>query len=64
MGFFEKSANFFKEVRQELKKVTWPTRQEALRYTIAVVGISIAVAIFLGASDFLFSLLLNKFIIQ
>ncbi len=53
---------FLKEVRLEAKKVNWPTRQQALRYTLVVVGVSLAVAIFLGGIDFLFTLLLNKVI--
>ena len=54
---------FLKEVRLEMKKVNWPTRQETLRYTLIVVGISIAVAAFLGAIDFIFTILLNQFIL-
>jgi len=55
--------NFLKEVRTELRKVTWPTRQETIKYTLMVVGVSAGVAIFLGALDFLFAFLLNKFVI-
>jgi len=54
---------FLKEVRAELKRVTWPTRQEATKHTFMVIGFSLAVAAFLGSLDFLFSFLLNKFII-
>jgi len=63
MNFFTKIANFFNEVKVELKKVTWPTRQETIRYTIMVVAISLGVAFFLGFGDLLFSWLLNKFVI-
>ena len=54
---------FFKEVWTESKKVDWPNRQQTLRYTALVVGISAAVAIFLGALDFVFVSILSKFII-
>ena len=40
------------EVRQETKKVNWPTRKEAFKYTLIVVGVSIAVAAFLGGLDY------------
>ena len=40
----------------EMKKVTWPTRKETTRLTIVVILISLAVAAFLGALDFIFSL--------
>ena len=46
-----------------MKKVTWPTREETVRYTIAIIIISGAVALFLGGLDFLFQWFLNKFIL-
>jgi len=46
-----------------MKKVNWPTREETIRYTLIVIGVSVAVAIFLGGVDFLFTTLLNKFIL-
>jgi len=58
-----KIVTFLKEVRLEMKKVNWPTRQETLRYTLIIIGVSVVVAIFLGALDFIFTTLLNKFIL-
>jgi preprotein translocase subunit SecE len=55
---------FLKEVRLEMKKVNWPTRQETLRYTLIVIGVSLGVAFFLGALDFIFNTSLTKFILQ
>ena len=43
-----------RDVRQEIKKVEWPTREEATKLTAAVVGLSAIVGIFLGGVDFLF----------
>lgn len=63
MNFFSRIITFFSEVKAELKKVTWPTRQETLRYTWAVVGISLGVALFLGLADLVFQWLMNKFVI-
>jgi len=54
---------FLKEVKLEIKKVNWPTRKETIKYTLIVVGVSVAVAAFLGGLDFLFSIILNKFIL-
>lgn len=48
----------------ELKKVTWPTRQEAMRSTGVVVLFSVIVAGFLGVLDYLFTLGLNFVIDQ
>jgi len=59
----QKIITFLKEVRLEMKKVNWPTRQETLRYTLIVIGISVAVAAFLGTLDFIFTTLLNKFVL-
>ena len=63
MKLFTKIITFLKEVRLEMKKVNWPNRQETLRYTLIVVGISLSVAIFLGALDFILNRLLNNFIL-
>ena len=46
----------------EMKKVNWPTKKETIRYTLIVIGISIAIAIYLGGLDFIFTTILNKFV--
>ena len=43
---------FIKEARSELTKVVWPSRKETIRITIAVVVLSLAVAVFLGLADY------------
>ncbi len=58
----KKTISFLKEVRVEMKKVTWPTREETIKYTLIVIGTSAVVAVFLGGLDFIFTWLLNKFI--
>ena len=45
---------FLKEVRQELGKVIWPTRAETVRLTLIVIGVSVAVGLFIGALDIIF----------
>lgn len=60
----ERFTTFLKEARIELKKVTWPTRQETIRYTATVVVISIVIAAFLGVLDLLFQWILNNFLLQ
>lgn len=59
---FKKIINYLKESHQEMKKVVWPTKKETINYTLLVIGISLALAIFLGAVDFLFNLILEKII--
>lgn len=47
-------ARFLQEVISELKKVTWPTRQETIKLTTVVIAISVAVGLFIGGLDALF----------
>jgi preprotein translocase subunit SecE len=63
-NMFGKLFTFLKEVKLEVKKVNWPTRQQTIRYTLIVLGISFGVALLLGAFDFLFTTLLEEFIIK
>ena len=60
---FHKITTFLKEVRLEAKKVSWPTKKEITRYTLIVIGISAVVAMYLGGLDFLFTKILEKFIL-
>ncbi len=59
---FDRIKHFFAESRTELRHVNWPTRREAIRLTAIVIGISLGLAVFLGAFDYLFSYLLKSFI--
>jgi preprotein translocase subunit SecE len=56
--------HFFKESQQELKHVNWPTREEALRLTGIVIGISLILAVFLGSFDYLFTYIIKNFVIS
>lgn len=38
-GFFKGIVNFFKSVRSELKKVSWPNRKELINYTMVVIAV-------------------------
>ena len=62
MSPFVKLINYFKETRIELKHVNWPTKKVAMRLTMLVIGISFAVALYLGFFDMLFAYLLNTFV--
>jgi len=59
-----KIITFVKEARIELKKVNWPTRKQTINYTLLVIGVSVAVSIFLGSLDYLFGYLLKVFVIK
>ena len=51
-----KLTNYIKGSIEEMKKVTWPTKKETQSYTVLVIGISLGVAAFLGAVDFIFNI--------
>lgn len=42
---------FMREVVSELKKVTWPTRDETVKLTVVVIAISAIVGLFIGGLD-------------
>ena len=63
MNLVNKATTFLKEVRLEMRKVNWPTKQETIKYVIIVVCISAIIAAFLGTLDFIFITLLDKFIL-
>ncbi len=50
---------YLKETRAELRKVSWPTREEATNLTLIVLGVTVAMAVFLGAVDLLFQTLIG-----
>ncbi len=58
-----KILDYLRGTKTELKRVVWPSRQDTTRHTLAVIGISVVVAVFLGTLDILFQFLLEKFIL-
>jgi preprotein translocase subunit SecE len=53
---------FIKEARGELSKVVWPSRKDVIRVTIAVVVLSLVVAVFLGLIDYGLNYLIENFL--
>lgn len=51
--------SFIKEARDELKKVSWPSRETTIRYTIVVIVSSLALGGVTGGIDYLLARLLN-----
>jgi preprotein translocase subunit SecE len=54
--------NYFKEVRGEMRHVSWPTRQQTILYTGIVVGVSLLTAAYLGLLDYIFAAIIQKII--
>jgi preprotein translocase subunit SecE len=46
---------FFGEIFGELRKVSWPTRQESTRLTVLVIALSATIGVFLGLIDMFFA---------
>ena len=44
--------NYFKESKEELSKVTWPTKKQTIEMTIAVIIVVLVVGFYLGGLDF------------
>ena len=51
---------FLKDVKIELAKVSWPTKEQTIKYSLVVVGASLILSLFLGGLDAGFVYLLNK----
>lgn len=51
---------FFREVKEELFKVEWPSRKAVIRGTIVVIALSLVIAAFLGTFDYLFTFILER----
>ena len=50
-GYIDKSLQFLREVRVELKKVTWPSRKQTLGSTAVVLILVLIISLFLGVVD-------------
>lgn len=50
----QKAVAFFKDVRAEMSRVTWPSRPELIESTWIVIATTVAVSIFVGLVNLLF----------
>ena len=57
-GWFHRTASFLVSVRDELKKVTWPTRPELIKATRMIVVLSIVLGLVIGLLDWLLQVIL------
>lgn len=55
---------YFQQSWSELSKVVWPTRQQAIQLTIAVIVFSLLAAVFLGGIDYVFTRILELLILK
>ena len=58
-NIFQRIKRWFKETAGELRKVSWPTREEALALTRIVLIVTIIMSAILGVLDFIFARLVG-----
>lgn len=60
--FGKSPVKFLKEVKTELKKVTWPSQKEVVKMTGIVLGVSLTVGLFISLLDLIFTKLVQTII--
>jgi len=55
-------AEFVRQVKQEVSKITWPSRADTMRGTVVVIGVSILLAVGLLGIDSVFAWVVGKII--
>jgi preprotein translocase SecE subunit len=56
----QRTTNFLQETIVELKKTTWPTKQEAGRLTAVVIGVITVLGFYMGTLDFVLTKLVER----
>jgi len=60
LSLMQRTLKFFREVRQELKKVAWPSNEELMTYTVVVFGMTTILTLVVFGLDWAF----NKLIVN
>ncbi|MGL1861856.1 MAG: preprotein translocase subunit SecE [Pseudodesulfovibrio sp.] len=55
VGKAKELIEFFEESKVEIKKVVWPSRKETITTCVAVLVVSLVIALYLGVVDFALS---------
>ena len=56
------AGRYLREVRAEMGRVIWPTREQATNLTLIVLAVMVAMGVFLGVLDYLFGALVQALI--
>ena len=56
---FARIGRWFREMRSELKKVTWPTFRQVVNNTAVVLAVVVGSGVFIGLVDILFKYLMG-----
>lgn len=60
----ERAIRYLREVRAELSRVTWPSRQELIASTLVVLVVVAVTSLYLGAWDALFTWLFQRVLVR
>lgn len=55
---------YFREVRSEMNKVIWPSREQTIKLTVIVIAVMIAMALYLGLLDAIFGAMVQWLLSQ
>ena len=61
-GFFQRIGKWFREMKSELKKVIWPTRQQLTKHSLISVGVMVVAAVVIWGFDELAQMLVRALI--
>lgn len=64
MNIIEKLTVFLKEVKAELAKVTFLSREDLIKHTMSVILVSLIFSVFLGGVDYFFMYLIKTFLLK
>jgi preprotein translocase SecE subunit len=59
----QKIVEYLSAAKTEALKINWPSREQVMRYTIIVIGVSAFVAVLLGSLDYVFGKVFQKIIL-
>lgn len=59
LGRMARFNQYIVDTRGELRKVVWPTREQAVNLTVAVLFVTLLMTIILGGIDFIFAQMLQ-----
>ena len=62
VNIIQRVKNYLNDIRGELKKVTWPTKNDMQKTTIAVIVLSVIFGVYLQLIDFSFRMLVERII--
>jgi len=54
--------DYIKETQGEMKHVSWPTKKQAITFTVIIILVSLGISIYLGLFDYIFTTILQKVI--